>query len=236
MLSFRRLLVIAAIASLSHVGFSQTTHTVEVHDNFFSPSTVIIAPGDTVQWVWKGPSGFHTVTNGVSSQCANAGLLFDASVNSGSPTFSFVFNNAGKYDYFCRPHELLGMKGVVQVQGLTLNGIIAGGNNINFTVSSLGPGDEGGKALVLLSATGASPGIPLGCTGTIDIAQDAVTSLGLSLSFLLTTGTITGGTASTPTLPVPANIPSGVRLFYAAVVVNGANFGAILPTETTSTQ
>ena len=77
--------------------------------------TVTIAAGDTVQWNWV--EGTHTVTDGLSSAPEdNPGMLFDAPVDSDNQTFSFEFTEPGTYPYFCREHELLEMKGIIEVQ------------------------------------------------------------------------------------------------------------------------
>ncbi|MCK5010201.1 MAG: PQQ-dependent sugar dehydrogenase, partial [Deltaproteobacteria bacterium] len=75
--------------------------------------TVTINVGDTVRWIWR--AGSHTVTSGESSSASDAGNLFDASMNSGNQSFSFTFTEAGTVPYFCRPHELLNMKGIIIV-------------------------------------------------------------------------------------------------------------------------
>ena len=49
-----------------------------------------------------------------------AGTLFDHPLDAsvGNQSFSFQFNTAGTYHFFCRPHESFGMKGVVVVRSL----------------------------------------------------------------------------------------------------------------------
>ena len=79
----------------------------------FSPANVTISVGDTVCWNWT--SGIHTVTNGNGSADPNVGVLFDATWDSANPTFSYTFNTAGSFPYFCRTHEFLGMSGTITV-------------------------------------------------------------------------------------------------------------------------
>ena len=90
------------------------THTVNQTGTTFDPADLTIAVGDEVQWVWSG--GSHTVTSGTGLSDPQAGDLFDASLTSGSTTFSFTFDTAGDHPYFCRPHVGLGMTGVVHVE------------------------------------------------------------------------------------------------------------------------
>jgi glucose/arabinose dehydrogenase/plastocyanin len=76
--------------------------------------TAIINVGDTVRWVWR--EGVHTITSGESSSAPDAGALFDVPSNGGDQIFSFTFTEAGTVPYFCRPHEVLNMKGIIVVQ------------------------------------------------------------------------------------------------------------------------
>ena len=98
------------IVAMSSVVFA-ANFTVVQDGMTFSPNSLTIDVGDTVEWVHQ--SGFHTVTSGTGAADPQAGALFDATLSSGS--FSFTFNTEGDVHYFCRPHEGLGMTGVVQV-------------------------------------------------------------------------------------------------------------------------
>lgn len=87
----------------------------------FSPATLSIHVGDTVQWTWA--SSGHSVNSGSSncisddrfcspndSNCAQA-----PSSNQGA-TYSHTFTAPGTYPYFCRPHCDLGMVGTITVE------------------------------------------------------------------------------------------------------------------------
>src|SRR5262249_173851 len=66
--------------------------------------------------LWRALDGSHTVTYGTGSSDPDVGTEFDAPINSvTSPDFVFFFQFPGEYDFFCRPHEFAGMKGVVIV-------------------------------------------------------------------------------------------------------------------------
>ncbi|HYV66272.1 MAG TPA: FlgD immunoglobulin-like domain containing protein, partial [Myxococcales bacterium] len=54
-------------------------------------------------------------TNGSGATDPAAGTLFDQPSDSAHPQFTFVFNSIGTFRFFCRPHELSNMKGVVIV-------------------------------------------------------------------------------------------------------------------------
>lgn len=210
--------------------------TVTVADITFVPAEVTINPGDTVTWQWA--AGSHTITSGIPA-CANAGQLFDVPSDSSHPTFSYTFDRAGTYPYFCRPHVTMGMLGVVKVTGLAFNGVAARGSLVNFTVANLPDADNGSKALVLLSVTGSAGEISCGdCIPSLSLIPDVLTGLALS-SFLrlLTTPPIASGTASTPLAVFPA-APPGITLFAAAAVVQSPSgvVSSVLPTISFVTQ
>ncbi len=74
------------------------TAGVGINDNFFSPSTVMISVGDTVQWTWGG-ANMHSTTS-------NTGI-WDSGVQA-SGTFSQTFGSAGMFAYHCTIHGALG--------------------------------------------------------------------------------------------------------------------------------
>jgi plastocyanin len=75
--------------------------------------TARIITGQSVLWQWA--AGFHTITSGTGGTDPNAGTLFDQPGDSGHPQFTFTFNAAGTFPFFCRFHELSNMRGVVIV-------------------------------------------------------------------------------------------------------------------------
>jgi plastocyanin len=101
----------AALLSTSTARAQGTTHVVTQAGFNFSPSSLTISAGDTVEWVWG--NGNHTVTSGTA--CTSSGL-FDLPLSAANPKATFTFNSAGAYDYFCVPHCGLGMTGVITVQ------------------------------------------------------------------------------------------------------------------------
>lgn len=87
------------------------TVTVQVGDDFFSPKSVRVQPGQTVQWMLAGQMTNHTVTD--------TGGAFDSGfLDHAGATFSHTFGSgdSGKtFNYQCQTHASLGMKGSVQV-------------------------------------------------------------------------------------------------------------------------
>ncbi|MAB80227.1 MAG: hypothetical protein CMJ89_12815 [Planctomycetes bacterium] len=109
-----------AVLAFGTSSAAQTTHTVTLNASTFSPSTLTIQEGDTVDWVWS--LGAHNVVSG-------AGGIPDGIFNSGLPalppmSFSVTFDSAflaanpvpgNVYDYYCDVHVGFGMTGAVTV-------------------------------------------------------------------------------------------------------------------------
>jgi plastocyanin len=115
----RRLLQLATLSLVALLAFApaawaqgQEEVTVRMEDNFFAPANITVEPGTTVTWVQSGDNP-HTTTS-------YDGLWDSGMIEGGSGgTFSFTFEESGTYDYFCIPHEDLGMVGSVTVTGGT---------------------------------------------------------------------------------------------------------------------
>ncbi len=111
---FSRVVVAGALCLVLLTGVALAeTHVVTVRNFEFDPSTLTIAPGDAVRWEWE--SGTHTTTNGAGSGAPDAGTLWDEPISSSDTQFTYTFNSAGTFPYFCRPHEGLGMTGSITV-------------------------------------------------------------------------------------------------------------------------
>jgi len=92
--------------------------------------TAKISVGQTVLWQWI--NGGHTVTSGAGSDDPAMGALFNQPLDTTHHSFSFTFNTAGTFPFFCGPHELSDMKGVVVVSG-TAGVPPAGSGPLGFT-------------------------------------------------------------------------------------------------------
>ncbi len=94
------------------------THQITQSGLSWIPNDLTIEVGDTVEWLQTG--GIHTVTEGTDDASPPIGdKLFDAPLDTGNPVFSFTFTEAGDVDYYCRPHLLAGMVGVIHVEAPT---------------------------------------------------------------------------------------------------------------------
>lgn len=114
--SFRWIALLATIVSLFAYSKPVSAATVNVTvapngDLVFSPSSVTVQPGDTVQWTW-GSSG-HSSTSGTPG--APNGIWNSGILNQGA-SFSHTFNSTGSFPYYCIPHGgCCGMTGTVMV-------------------------------------------------------------------------------------------------------------------------
>ena len=112
-----------------------TQYTVGMTDNLvFDPVEITISPGDTLVWVNRGTIG-HSVTayddgipddadyfasggfdaEGAARRAYQTGDTASGDITSGS-RYQHTFDAEGAYDYFCIPHENLGMVGSVTVE------------------------------------------------------------------------------------------------------------------------
>src|SRR5687767_15955488 len=113
----RRLLKLATLSLVVLLVFApsawaQEGVTVRMEDNFFDPANITVEPGTTVTWVQSGNNP-HTTTS-------YDGLWDSGMIEGGSGgTFSYTFEEPGRYDYFCIPHESMGMIGSVTVSDAT---------------------------------------------------------------------------------------------------------------------
>jgi plastocyanin len=86
------------------------TTDVTVGNNFFQPSSIDIAGGDSVRWTWPVGSLNHSVTSNSGSPEA-----YDSGVRDGPAEFSRQFANAGCFKYHCSIHA--SMQGTIRVGG-----------------------------------------------------------------------------------------------------------------------
>jgi len=96
--------------------------------NCFSPSEANIAVGDTVTWTNTDKVG-HTTTSGEPSD-NQTGTVWDSSLVAAGKSYSFTFQNAGDYHYFCMVHPW--MTGEIVVGAASTSG----GTTTGTTTSS----------------------------------------------------------------------------------------------------
>ena len=67
----------------------------------YIPADITINAGDTVEWT-NSDTAAHTVTGGSPAEGPSG--VFDSSLVMGGAVYSFTFEEAGSYDYFCMVH------------------------------------------------------------------------------------------------------------------------------------
>ena len=112
----------------------------------FGPAAVRVSPGTKVTFDWA--SDTHTVT--VQSQPDGADWQGHDDIEDTGFSYSHTFETPGIYEYYCIPHEAMGMKGAIVV-GDAQAGSQASGSQASGS-SSFGLGDAltigGGLGLV----------------------------------------------------------------------------------------
>jgi plastocyanin len=148
----RRLLQLATLSLVALLVFAPSAWaqgqevTVRMEDNFFDPANITVEPGTTVTWVQSGNNP-HTTTS-------YDGLWDSGMMEGGSgETFSFTFEEPGTFDYFCIPHESLGMIGTVTVTGSTATGTATGTASPTATALADTGGPPISSLLITLAAT-----------------------------------------------------------------------------------
>jgi plastocyanin len=98
-------MVAASIACDNTSTSTNTTKSVTVGDNYFSPATQTVSVGDSVLFLWGGNATHDVLSNpGLQTWCGSraTGLC------------SVKFTTAGSYPYLCHYHP--GMEGTIEVQ------------------------------------------------------------------------------------------------------------------------
>lgn len=114
--AFRYFTLTCILAYLSLSLSAQTSQSIAVTSDKFTPSSLTITVGDEV--IWTNTQGSHNV-NGQKSTFPNNPVSFGNEVGSGW-TYKFTFNTAGTYDYQCDPHAAMGMIGKINVNPKTV--------------------------------------------------------------------------------------------------------------------
>ncbi len=118
---------------------------VGMEDNFFDKANITIEPGTTVTWVQRGQYG-HTTTSYDG--------LWDSGLIEGNTdgTYSYTFEKPGTYEYFCEPHEEMGMVGTVTVSGGSASAAASASASASASAEAETLTDTGGPSLGLVAA------------------------------------------------------------------------------------
>lgn len=111
MLSSRGTIVLVSLCTCFMHSALCATYTVNVgstqtgKSNLFSPSTLTIMQGDVVNFVWQSQN--HDVVSGTS--CQPNGIFDSGGPYNPPHSWSYTFNTAGIFPFFCTPHCAAGM-------------------------------------------------------------------------------------------------------------------------------
>jgi len=98
---------------VDETGASEVTVTVGSEANGgnfgFDPAAVRVSTGTTVVWEWTGLGSSHNVI-------AEDGSFESELVTGEGHTFSRTFEESETVEYYCTPHRVMGMKGVLVVE------------------------------------------------------------------------------------------------------------------------
>jgi plastocyanin len=114
------LLMLVAIVSVINLYTQQVSAQTQIKasivpgastmgDKAFSPNPLNIKLGDSVTWI-NDDSTVHTVTSGTGPTDPNVGKEFDSGLKtlmSPGETFSFTFDKAGEFPYYCAVHPTM---------------------------------------------------------------------------------------------------------------------------------
>jgi 6-phosphogluconolactonase len=135
----------------------------------FTPQTISILPGDTVQWVWAADG--HSSTSGTPG---NPDGLWDSGVQNRGFTFSHTFPSAGTFNYYCTPHGgCCGMIGSVVVSSPTAGAVFVNANSVPNKVWMYNRGTDGQLLFVgAFNTQGSGSSGGLGSQGSVTVTSD----------------------------------------------------------------
>ena len=133
-------LALSGNIGLENVEPQQHTIIVDSNNLRFNPESITINEGDSVNFLWSGELLPHNSVeeNGVfDSGDAEEDVDY---------TYTFDFDQAGTYDFFCEPHQSVGMKGVITV--LDVEQMIEDSNQSIVSQNVVDDDDDSGVIMV----------------------------------------------------------------------------------------
>ena len=101
-------------------------HIIEVSSNVYTPASLTITQGESVEWV--NISGNHNVNGDQGTYPGNPESFGNGAASTDAWTYEHTFTIPGTYNYQCDPHVSLGMTGTIIVEAGVITGdlVIAG--------------------------------------------------------------------------------------------------------------
>ncbi|MBI1225221.1 MAG: T9SS type A sorting domain-containing protein [Bacteroidetes bacterium] len=104
-------------------------HIITLSGTSFSPNSLTINVGETVQW--NNTGGTHNVNGSIATYSNNPEGFMSGSAAPAPWMFSHTFNTPGVYQYRCDPHFSLGMMGTITVVGAAAGDVVISEINYN---------------------------------------------------------------------------------------------------------
>ena len=120
----------------------------------FIPYEVTIAIGDTIMWV-NDDTAAHTFTSGTPGG-ESVGAIFDSSLVMVDGSFSYTFDEAGEYPYFCMVHPWMAGVVIVGEAMAEEEEAMMSGVNLGLDIYPMLPFDNTVNDMVTLSFTAQS--------------------------------------------------------------------------------
>ena len=196
----KRSLTALAAGLLASTASAQTTFDIDLLSVSFSPTSLTVAPGDSVLWTWQvGLHNVYTYDPNGAPDVPDGTFVSGAPINSPGLTFLTTFDDATLdanprpgyvYDFACVVHINFNMFAQIDVERpLEADAIdvsLLTGGTVNFDLQA-GPAHAGELYFMLGSLSGTSPGTPFGGQ-LVPLNVDAYT-----LDLLAAPGTIISG-------------------------------------------
>ena len=118
----KKFIILITLIYPAYIGLAQNTHTLIATDFYFSPDTLYIQAGDTID-VLIG--GYHSATEVDSidwvNNTDNHNGGFDVGFGTSTSNTKFTLDSEGTYYNICRPHAGMGMKSIIIVESTNVS-------------------------------------------------------------------------------------------------------------------
>jgi len=167
--SFFLLFVIVSIAAVPSVFAveiepiegSGTPGCEETPEGCWTVMEAVIDVGGEVTWI-NTDAQPHTVTSGADLTAPDVGELFDSGLQMNGDSFSWTFDTAGEYPYFCMVHPwmvgtvIVGEAMAEEEEEETMEEVMMSGVNLDLDIDPMLPFDNTVNDMVTLSFTAKS--------------------------------------------------------------------------------
>ncbi|HEY5823636.1 MAG TPA: plastocyanin/azurin family copper-binding protein [Cyclobacteriaceae bacterium] len=107
----KRIVILMVSGCLLLTSFSEkrlpVIHVVNMEGMRFSPDRLEIKAGESVRWINRSSSAHNVIAN---DKRFKSKMLPDE-----GDQFEYKFERAGVVHYYCQPHRMMGMRGVIVV-------------------------------------------------------------------------------------------------------------------------